>query len=83
MQWIGLPVFIPGQRVKFIAKYSSEIEYGEKGTIVSHPYYTEGGVGGRVAVDWDKGNTTRHNCAGNARNNHGWIVSKRDIEIIF
>lgn len=74
-------VFIPGQRVKFISKYNYRIGYGETGTIVRHPWgmmTTE-----NVAVDWDKKETERHDCAGAARNGHGWCVSKRDIEIIF
>lgn len=73
-------VFTPGQRVKFIGKYHSKIEYGEKGTIVPYPYFAEAETGA-IAVDWDKEDAKRHNCAGNARNNHGWCVSTRDIEI--
>ena len=72
-------VFTPGQRVKFIDKYNSEIEYGETGTVVPHHYYMETG---RVAVDWDKAKPIRHNCAGTARNNHGWCVWEQEIEII-
>lgn len=74
-------LFIPGQRVKYISKDRSGIEYGEKGTVVPYPYDPYYAEAGRVAVDWDKEGAKRHNCAGNARNNHGWCVSERDIEI--
>lgn len=74
-------LFIPGQRVKYISKYSFMIEYGETGTIVPNPWGVM--TTANVSVDWDKKKTERHDCCGNARNNHGWCVSKRDIEIIF
>lgn len=76
----NLDVFIPGQRVKFIAKYHYKIGYGETGTIVPNPWSTM--TEENVAVDWDKGETGRHDCGGKAHNKHGWCVSKRDIEII-